>query len=319
VDFSIYRHQLAATDVYKPPSRRLRRFYDALNALERLRRWVPGSQALRCRALEACAGRILYEQGASRYQGISPVNAVLNTLALRDLSAGETRCARERAVVPLQGDELEASIRGLESWRWEDGAEGVRFAGARSQAWDTAFVMQAVLEYAPAMVEQRENLRGAYRFLRDTQMVEELEGHREQGRDSILGGWCFSDGRHRWPVSDCTAEALSAILAAHQWPGLIPDEDKISAGCLALAVEFILSRQNSDGGFGTYERRRGGRLLEALNPSEMFGQCMTELSYVECTASAVKALCRFAGPSPACGRVSQAIANGCRFLRSRQP
>ena len=183
--------------------------------------------------------------------------------------------------------DLEASIQGLESWRWQDSAEGVRFAGARSNAWDTAFAIQAVLEYAPALAEQRENLRRAYSFLRDTHMLEELEGHREQGRDSILGVWCFSDCQHRWPVSDCTAESLSAILAAHQWPGLIPDDDKIPASRLALAAEFILSRQNSDGGFGTYERRRGGRFLEAINPSEMFGQCMTELSYLECTASAV--------------------------------
>src|SRR5207244_3254788 len=159
------------TDVYVPPSRWLRRTYDALDVLERWRRWVPGSRSVRRRALEVCAGRIRYEQRASRYQGISPVNGVLNTLALSDLEAGDDLDF---------SDDLEASIRGLESWRWEDAAEGVRFAGARSNAWDTAFVMQAVLEYAPALAEQRENLRRAYRFLRDTQMLEELEGHREQ-------------------------------------------------------------------------------------------------------------------------------------------
>ena len=41
---------------------------------------------------------------------------------------------------------------------------------------------------------------------------------------------------------------------------------------LRAAVAFILARQNADGGFGTYERRRGSRLLEAMNPSEMFRQ-----------------------------------------------
>ena len=33
----------------------------------------------------------------------------------------------------------------------------------------------------------------------------------------------------------------------------------------------MLARQNADGGFGTYERRRGAAWLEAFNPSEMFG------------------------------------------------
>lgn len=30
--------------------------------------------------------------------------------------------------------------------------------------------------------------------------------------------------------------------------------------------------RNSDGGFATYETKRGGKLLELLNPSEVFGK-----------------------------------------------
>src|SRR5262249_5546300 len=71
----------------------------------------------------------------------------------------------------------------------------------------------------------------------------------------------------------------------------------------------------ADGGFGTYERRRGGRFLERLNPSEMFGECMTERSYIECTASAVKALARFARLAPV---PPAAIERACGFLRSAQ-
>src|SRR2546426_317197 len=58
-------------------------------------------------------------------------------------------------------------------------------------------------------------LRRGYAFLRDSQLTVELHGYREEHRDPVLGGWCFSDGAHRWPVSDCTAEAVSALLAAH--------------------------------------------------------------------------------------------------------
>jgi lanosterol synthase len=85
-------------------------------------------------------------------------------------------------------------------------------------------------------------------------------------------------------------------------------------------VEFILSRQNADGGFGTYERRRAGRLLEAVNPSEMFGQCMTELSYIECTASALAALAHYRKRRPdfAGGRIDRAIAQSLALLRKRQ-
>ena len=60
--------------------------------------------------------------------------------------------------------------------------------------------------------------------------------------------------------------------------------DHVPPHRLEAAIRFILDRQNADGGFATYERRRGATWLERLNPSEMFGDCMTELSYIECTA-----------------------------------
>src|SRR5215472_1285184 len=82
----------------------------------------------------------------------------------------------------------------------------------------------------------------------------------------------------------------------------------------------MLYRQNLEGGFGTYERRRGSLLLERVNPSEMFGNCMTELSYVECTGSCVRALARIRRARPALAHSAwdSAIERGVRFLRSRQ-
>src|SRR6185295_16276198 len=81
-----------------------------------------------------------------------------------------------------------------------------------------------------------------------------------------------------------------------------------------------LQRQNDDGGFGTYEKRRGGALLEALNPSEMYGNCMTEKSYLECTSSCIGALARFRAAYPASlrARVDRAIARGEALLRGAQ-
>jgi len=38
-------------------------------------------------------------------------------------------------------------------------------------------------------------------------------------------------------------------------------------------VVQLLNMKNSDGGFATYETKRGGVLLELLNPSEVFGKC----------------------------------------------
>jgi len=302
IDFSAHRHEIALADLFMKPSWWLRWTYDSLRLYERV-----APAAIRRRALNACFGRIVSEQRATRHQALSPVNGLLNCLALwsRDPS-------RDRA----QPDLL-ASLAGMEKWKWEDEEEGIRYVGARSNTWDTAFSMLAILESPALAARASEPLRQAYAFLRRAQMTEEIGDYLEQGRDPALGGWCFSDGGHRWPVSDCTAEALCAVLKMQP---MIPDSERIPDDRIRQAAEFILSRQNKDGGFGTYERRRAGSWLESVNPSEMFGQCMTELSYIECTSSSLAALAhlREAYPSLLGTRLDDAIMRAIAFLRSRQ-
>ena len=272
------RHELAASDVHVPISPLLRWIYDGLARFERHppARW-------REKALSLCLDRILYEQRSTRYQGISPVNGLLNTLAIFAEDPNHP--------------ELSDSLNGVEAWRWEDESEGLRYVGARSNTWDTAFVVQALIEITEPSAAVLETVRRAHAFFDHAQIQEELPDHQHYWRDAAIGGWCFSDGEHRWPVSDCTAEALSALIGVYQHPayqGLTP----LPESRLQQAVEFILSRQNRDGGFGTYERRRAGKLLEWINPSEMFGQCMTELSYLECTASSLSALVHYQTHAP---------------------
>jgi lanosterol synthase len=302
IDFDAHRNDISSTDLYVAPSRALRTAWDAMAVFERWARKLPFPRALRRRALARCLDRIRFEQQASNFQGLSPVNGILNTIALFANDPHD----------PM----LAPSLAGVESWRWDDAADGIRFAGARSTSWDTAFAMLAVLA-GPGTDESL--IRRAYAFLDAAQEHGELDDGAPEGRDPIQGGWCFSDGRHRWPVSDCTAEALSALLAASSAApaGTIRH---VSPEQLEAAVRFILNRQNADGGFGTYERRRGLAFLERLNPSEMFGDCMTELSYIECTASAVMALCRFREQHPDRhdAAIDRAVAAGCALLRQRQ-
>jgi 2,3-oxidosqualene cyclase len=304
VPFADHRHHVAETDLYVAPPRALRKAWDAMQAYERLRERMPVLQALRRRALARCLDRIRFEQRASNFQALSPVNGMLNTLALWSHDPRD----------PM----IEQSLQGVESWRWSDARDGVRFAGARSTSWDTAFATLAV-SAGPAAPRHRQLLTRAHDFLVRAQEDGEIVGRQVEARDPIHGGWCFSDGRHRWPVSDCAAEALTAVLAAER-SGALDAGPQLRPTRATAAANFILSRQNRDGGFGTYERRRGLKLLERLNPSEMFGNCMTELSYIECTGSAVIALCRLRqqGHRAKDEERDQAIARACDFLRRKQ-
>jgi lanosterol synthase len=301
VDFGAHRHVVSATDLRGRPGWFARRLTDLLALYERI-----APETLRRRALADGLARILYEQRQSGHQALSPVNGLLNCLAI---------WAHDPA-----HPYLAASLEGIEAWRWEDPEAGVRYAGARSHTWDTAFAAQALLDMPASSPGGTAALRRAYRFLASAQLADELPDLQRADRDPVQGGWCFSDGAHRWPVSDCTAEALGAVLRIHDVPGLIAPRDQIPVERVRQAALFILARQNPDGGFGTYERRRGSPLLDALNPSEMFRDCMTERSYVECTGSAIAALARFrrAYPGELADPVGRAIERGVRFLRIAQ-
>lgn len=281
LDFAAYRHRIATSDLFVAPSAALRAVYDVLYRYEQR-----PSRSLRRLALERCFDRILSEQRNSRYQGISPVNSLLNCLALFAHSPHHR--------------ELAPSLQGQQAWAWSDEREGLRFAGARSQTWDTAFALQALCATqgqprsadSPALpASLGASAAAAHRYLLSLQLMTDLpsQEHLSGGRDRLRGGWCFSDGQHRWPVSDCSAEALVALLQAEdEFAADIPQP--LSTERCQAAVQFLLSRQNDDGGFGTYERRRAGGLLEQINPSEMYGNCMTERSYLECTASSLRGL-----------------------------
>src|SRR5262249_19237160 len=114
-------------------------------------------------------------------------------------------------------------------------------------------------------------------------------------------------------------EAVSALLGSETAPELAPPAaERIARDRLRAAAAFILARQNRDGGFGTYERRRGGAWLERLNPSEMFGHCMTERSYGECTASALVAFARLRAAGLATSETERGTRRAVAFLRRAQ-
>jgi squalene cyclase len=86
------------------------------------------------------------------------------------------------------------------------------------------------------------------------------------------------------------------------------------------ACNIILSYQNVDGGWATYENNRGYGWYEMLNPSEVFGDIMIDYSYVECSSACITALKYFADALPyhRSAEVLNAIQAGRRFIKSIQ-
>ncbi|HJK95289.1 MAG TPA: prenyltransferase/squalene oxidase repeat-containing protein [Polyangiaceae bacterium LLY-WYZ-15_(1-7)] len=322
IDFASAKGLLREADLWAPPTKVLQSLYAAVNVFEKAHAKAPAFVrqrvlgALRRRCLAELRERMRWELRSTDYTCLSPVNGLLFMLVLWAWDHDDPDVARQ--------------AERFEGWVWtgdatHDGAaeHGARVAGARSATWDTSFALQALSAARPLLDgETRAHVDGALREGLDWLLTQQIPAppiddaatYRRQYRVDPTGGFCFAGVWHGWPVSDCTAEALSAFLEA---PRALFDVD---ASVAEKAVRFLLQCQNEDGGFGSYESRKSPLKLEWMNPAEMFGDSMTELSYFECTASNLVALCEVRERFPKLLRreVDRAIARAERYLRAHQ-
>ncbi|MEM1413543.1 MAG: prenyltransferase/squalene oxidase repeat-containing protein, partial [Myxococcota bacterium] len=302
LDWKGARDRLRAADLWAPPTKTLKALYRTIDRFEPLLRWA---KPVRSRLLARFREAIRFELRTTSHTCLSPVNGLLFMLSLDAADPDDL--------------DLKKQIEAFEGWIFEDEAEGLRVVGARSAPWDTAFALQGLGPAFEVTGEQAEAIRESAAWL-ETQQLEGPRGgyavsdYLANDRVDPTGGFCFADAWHGWPVSDCTAEALEAFL--HLPAELYaPKAAMIDAG-----VRFLLQAQNADGGFGSYEARKHGFELEWMNPAEMFGDSMTELSYVECTASNLSALCAVRKRFPELRRdaVERAIHAATQRLRAMQ-
>jgi lanosterol synthase len=287
------RSAVRTRDLHARPTRRLRALQAATAVVERLHR-----PATRRRLVHTLRERIRHEVRTTSHRSISPVSGLLNILALHAADA--------------EDPDVALALERLEDWLWEDDHDGTRLAGAQSGVWDTAFALQALASAGappPAIARARA-------WLAAQQVREPCRGWEWAERLDPRGGWCFAGPWQAWPVSDCTAEAMLALIDT-RGPGPVDDATRAA---LADGVEYILRTRNRDGGFGSYEAARGPLHLDWLNPAEMFGDAMTDHSWVECTGSCIAALAAWrslAAPDVE-SAVDRVIDDAARWLRRAQ-
>lgn len=298
VDWEGSMEQVASTDDLVPATG----LFTAVNRLLAVYERRPNA-ALRRRALDHVLDHVDREDRNTDYICIGPVNKVLNLLCWH--------------FTRPEGPELARHIERLRDYLWE-GPDGIKMNGYNSsKLWDTAFAFQAVAATGRSR-SARPTLEAAWRYIRANQVLEDTPDHEAYHRHPSVGGWPFSDRAHGWPISDCTAEGLKCALDAERL-GL---EAPLETRRMEEAVDWILSMQNRDGGWATYEPTRGPVWLERLNPSRVWADIMIDYSYPECTSACVQALVAYRDRDPAFRRnaVARAIRRGRRFLlRSQRP
>ncbi|KAI7989553.1 Cycloartenol Synthase [Camellia lanceoleosa] len=278
IDWSHARNQCAKEDLYYPHPLVQDVLWASLQKVVEpiLMRW-PGKK-LREKAIRMVMEHMHYEDENTRYICIGPVNKVLNMLCcwIEDPNSEAFKLHLPRIYDYL--------------WLAEDGMKMQGYNG--SQLWDTAFAVQAIVSTNLAE-EYGSTLMKAHTYIKNSQVLDDCPGNLDFWyRHISKGAWPFSTADHGWPISDCTAEGLKAALLLSKLPSDIVDEP-LDAKRLYDAVNVILSLQNSDGGFATYELTRSYSWLELLNPAETFGDIVIDYPYVECTSAAIQALTSF--------------------------
>lgn len=114
-------------------------------------------------------------------------------------------------------------------------------------------------------------------------------------------------------------QGLKAALALAALPAAAVG-DPLPDSALCAAVKVILSYQNSNGGWPTYELQRSFAAIELLNPAETFGDIMVDYSYVECSSACITALAAFRKRVPGHreAEIATALRRGRAFIESIQ-
>jgi squalene/oxidosqualene cyclase-like protein len=289
------RNEVAASDRLSPRS----------PLLEAASGWLLGFESrcprrLRSQALRYVLDQIRREDENTDYICIGPISKLLHTLVWHFESP--------------HGAELGQHARRLADYLYQ-GSDGLKMNGYdSSRLWDTAFAAQAVAR-TPLNDRSRSLLEAAFAYLDANQVLADVPQRQASFRHTSKGGWPFSSRAHGWPISDCTAEGLKACFAIEAATGKSLPRWRLDA-----ALEFMLSLQNADGGWATYELTRGPAWLEALNASDCFRDIMIDYSYVECTSSCLQALDAYRKrfPRVQSERIERAIQSGRRFLEAEQ-
>lgn len=317
INWTNTRHLVSPLDNYSPIHPLMTTLHNVLVYYERALPKIPFLKQAREKALLYAMNYMRAEDEQTNFIDIGPVNKAMNMLCMFvDEGADSDNFQRHVARVP---DYL---------WVAEDGVKMQGYNG--SQCWDTSFAIQAIVStgHVPQACATK-----VWRFLERTQILStptsqatkafeyEAPALRERYyRHLSKGGWPFSTSAHGWPISDCTAEGLKAVLELRKLPFIQADEVKISDQRLYDAVAVLLSYQNKDGGWATYENNRGYGWYELLNPSEAFGDIMIDYSYVECSCASLGALVAFARdfPNHRADEIKNAVTRGRNFLKSIQ-
>ena len=302
ISFSSHRNTISPRDNYHPKS------YFLLFVMWILAKlWFPflRTKSIAERAETWTYKLIEYEDENSDYADLAPVNAPMNLLACFIHDGPDSYSVKRHR------ERLQEFLWVKDEGMLVNGTNGV-------QTWDTALLIQAVMTAGLAEDPKwRPMLTKALDFLDDQQIREECRDQDLCYRQRRKGAWAFSTREQGYTVSDCTSEAMKAVILLQRTPAY---PTLVSNARLRDAIDTLLTMQNPSGGFASYEPTRGSEYLEQLNAAEVFGRIMIEYDYPECTTAVVTAFSLFSKHDPEYRKddIARSKADALRYIRKAQ-
>uniref|UniRef100_A0A671U7C0 Terpene cyclase/mutase family member n=1 Tax=Sparus aurata TaxID=8175 RepID=A0A671U7C0_SPAAU len=299
INWPAQRNNVAACDMYTPHSTLLSVAYMVLNVYE-----AHHSTTLRGKAVKELYEHIQADDSFTKCISIGPISKTINMLV---------RWYVDGPSSPI----FQKHVSRIPDYLWS--VSSVLSTVADHQVNDHDMLLVGVFQ-AGAQDNPRlaQCLKDAHQFLTITQVPANPPEYQKYYRQMNKGGFPFSTRDCGWIVADCTAEGLKSVMLLQE---LCPSIDQsVTSERLYDAVNVLLSMKNSDGGFATYETKRGGKLLELLNPSEVFGDIMIDYTYVECTSAVMQALRHFQKvyPQHRAEEISCTLKEGLEYCRKVQ-
>ena len=215
----------------------------ALNGL----RWSPTRKT----ALQACVSWILERQEPEGDMGgiFPPLHAAMFALTLEGYS--------------LESSPVRRGIHALQNtYAWRDDS-GLRMQGCISPVWDTILMTIGLID--SGLPTHSSYTTKSMKFLKARQQLGPEGDWRVYNPKLAPGGFSFEYFNSWYPDIDDTAAAVLAMVK--QDPALSDMSPILSA------VQWILGMQNSDGGWGAFDRNNNYLFLNKIPFSDMESFC----------------------------------------------
>jgi squalene-hopene/tetraprenyl-beta-curcumene cyclase len=209
-----------------------------------------GLTPLRPRAIQACRQWML-----DRFEGSDGLGAIFPPMVWSIIALKSMGC---------RDDDPEVA----EAWRRLDGlvereADGTtRLEPCRSPVWDTAITTIAIVESASVGGARPEARRGAERAV-DWLLANEIRfvGDWADRVAAEPSGWCFEYANRFYPDVDDTAMVMIALATWRDSPLADPGRVAAVEAAIARASCWIAAMQNTDGGWGAFDRDNTSEFL----------------------------------------------------------